>query len=124
MWNTYVLIDIRMIVGGITTSGSSKKACKTYLRMVYNVQLTEFIPKMAQIDNPVIEFIEEDARSLHHPHDDALVVSIQVRDYNTHWVLEDNGSSADILYYPTFQQMRIDKANSYLSDSEEQEYTH
>ena len=73
-----------MIVGGITTSGSSKKACKTYLRMVYNVQLTEFIPKMAQIDNPVVEFIEEDARSLHHPHDDALVVSIQVRDYNTH----------------------------------------
>ena len=46
--------------------------------------MTEFIPKMAQIDNPVIEFIEEDARSLHHPHDDALVVSIQVRDYNTH----------------------------------------
>ena len=26
-----------------------------------------------------------------------------------HWVLVDNGSSADILYYPMFQQMRIDK---------------
>ena len=26
-----------------------------------------------------------------------------------HRVLVDNGSSADILYYPTFQQMRIDK---------------
>ena len=26
-----------------------------------------------------------------------------------HQVLVDNGSSADILYYPTFQQMRIDK---------------
>ncbi|XP_065620089.1 uncharacterized protein LOC136063514 [Quercus suber] len=31
--------DIRMIVGG-TTTGSSKKARKTYLRMVQNVQLT------------------------------------------------------------------------------------
>ena len=26
-----------------------------------------------------------------------------------HWVLVDNGSLVDILYYPTFQQMRIDK---------------
>ena len=26
-----------------------------------------------------------------------------------HWVLVDNGSSADILYYPTFQQIGIDK---------------
>ena len=26
-----------------------------------------------------------------------------------HWVLVDNGSSADILYYPAFQKMRIDR---------------
>ena len=26
-----------------------------------------------------------------------------------HWVLVDNGSSTDILYYPTFQQIRIDR---------------
>ena len=26
-----------------------------------------------------------------------------------HRILIDNGSSADILYYPTFQQMRIDR---------------
>ena len=31
------LEDIRMIVGGSTSSNSSKKACKTYLRMVQNV---------------------------------------------------------------------------------------
>jgi len=35
-------------------------ACKTYLQMVQNVQLMGFIPKMAQIDNPIIGFIEED----------------------------------------------------------------
>ena len=39
-----------------------------------------FVPKMAQVDNPIIGFLEEDARRLHHPHDNALVVSIQVRD--------------------------------------------
>ena len=91
-----------MIVGGITAAGSSKKAHKTYLRMVHNVQLIGFVPKIAQMDNPVIGFSEEDARRLHHPHDDALVVSLQVGDYNMHWVLVNNGSSADILYYPAF----------------------
>ena len=91
-----------MIVGGTTTSGSSKKACKTNLRMVQNVQLTGFVPKMSQINNLVIGFMEEDAKRLHHPHDDVLVVSIWIGDYNTHRVLVDNGSFADILYYPTF----------------------
>ena len=51
----------------------------------------------------------EDARRLHHLHDDALVISIRVGDYNMHRVLVNNGSSADILYYSVFQQMRIDK---------------
>ena len=64
---------------------------------------------MARIDNLVIRFSEEDARRLHHPHDNALVISIRVGDYNTHQVLVDNGSSVDILYYPAFQQMRIDR---------------
>ena len=70
--------------------------------MVHNVQLTGSVPKIARMDNPVIGFSEEDARRLHHPHDDALVVSLQVGDYNMHRVLVDNGSLADILYYPTF----------------------
>ena len=39
---------------------------------------------MACIDNPMIGFTKEDARHLHHPHDDALEVSIWVGDYNTH----------------------------------------
>ena len=31
-----------------------------------------------------------------------------------HWVLVDNGSSTDILYYLTFQQMRIDREQLVL----------
>ncbi|XP_050249087.1 uncharacterized protein LOC126696375 [Quercus robur] len=94
--------DIRMIVGGTAAAESSKKARKTYLRMVHSVQLTGSVPKMPRIDNPVIKFSEDNARRLHHPHDNALVVSLQIGDYNMHWVLVDNGSSADILYYLAF----------------------
>ena len=92
-----------MIIGGSATSSSFKKARNIYLRMVQNVQLMGYVLKMAWIDNPVIGFTEEDARRLHHPYDDALVISIQIRNYNTHRVFVDNGSSVDILYYPTFQ---------------------
>ena len=100
--------DIRMITGG-STSSSSKKARKAYLRMVQNIQLTGYAPKMVRVDNLVIRFTEEDAWRLHHPHENAVVVSIQVGDCNTYRVLVDNGSSADILYYPAFQQMRLEK---------------
>lgn len=98
-----------MIVGGTTASSSSKKACKTYLRMVHNVQLMGFVPKMVRVDNPIIGFIEEDAQHLHHSHDGALVVSIRVGEYNTHWVLVDNRSFEDIIYYLAFQKIRIEK---------------
>ena len=102
--------EIRMIVGGTATTSSSRKAQKTYLRMVQNVQLTRSVPKITRRESPINGFSEEDARRLHHPHDDALVVSVRVGDYNVHRVLVDNGSSTDILYYTAFQQMGIDRA--------------
>ena len=69
-----------MIVRGSITSDATRKACKIYLTMIQNVQLTGLVPKMAYIDNLVIGFTKEDAQRLHHPHDDALVVRIQVGD--------------------------------------------
>ena len=73
--------------------------------------------KIARREGPIIGFSEEDARRLHHPHDDAIVVSLRVEEYNIHRVLIDNGSSADILYYPTFQQMRIDRERLVLTNA-------
>ena len=105
-----------MIIGGSTFS-SFKKARKAYLQMVQNIQLTGYAPKMARVDNLVIRFMEEDAQRLHHPHDDALVVSIRVGDYNTYRVLVDNESSVDILYYLAFQQMRIDRERLILTNA-------
>ena len=78
--------------------------------MVQNVQLTGSVPKIARRESSIIGFSEDDARRLRHPHNDALVVSIRVGDYNVHRMLVDNGSSADILYYPAFQQMGINRA--------------
>ena len=41
--------------------GSSKKARKSYLRMVQSVQISGWPPKATRVGSPVI-FIEDDAR--------------------------------------------------------------
>ena len=40
-----------MIVGGTIASGSSRKAYKTYLKMVQNVRLTSFVPNIARVEH-------------------------------------------------------------------------
>ena len=59
------------------------------------------------MDEQAITFIDEDTERIHHPHDDAIVITLLIADYTTRRVLVDNGSLADILYYPAFQQMRL-----------------
>ena len=36
---------------------------------------------MTKVDSPTISFMEEDARWLHHPHDDALVINLSIADF-------------------------------------------
>ena len=47
-------------------------------------------------------FHGEDAGRVYHPHDDAIIITLLIADYTTRRVLIDNGSLADILYYPAF----------------------
>ena len=75
--------------------------------VVQNVQLSGQSPKTRTPDEQVITFTNEDASRIHHPHDDVIVITLLIADYSTRRVLVDNGSSADILYYPAFQQMNL-----------------
>ena len=59
------------------------------------------------MDEQAITFTDEDTKRIQHPHDDAIVITLLIADYTTRRVLVDNGSSADILYYLAFQQMRL-----------------
>jgi hypothetical protein len=65
--------------------------------------------KVRKIKSVVLSFLKEDARGVVMPHDDALVVTLTVANHGIHRILVDNGSSADILYWPAFQQMGIDR---------------
>uniref|UniRef100_A0A2N9J0B4 Uncharacterized protein n=1 Tax=Fagus sylvatica TaxID=28930 RepID=A0A2N9J0B4_FAGSY len=76
--------EIHMINGGMAAGGTSRSSRKAYARQIHNVLVV-------------------------HPHDDALVVTLEIAGYSTRRVLIDNGSSADIIYLTAFQQMRIGK---------------
>lgn len=65
--------------------------------------------KTTRVNNLAISFTKENTQQLHHPHDNALVINLSITVFNTRWVLVDNGRSTDIIYYPTFQQIRINK---------------
>ena len=100
------LREIRIIIGGNST-GQSSKSKKAYLKVVQSVQLSGRSPRAKSTDEQPITFTDEDAERIHHPYDDAIVITLLIADYTTKKVLVDNGSLADILYYPAFQQMRI-----------------
>ena len=58
--------------------------------------------------NDDIVFFERDVKAIKQPHDDPLVIMITIKGFNTWRVLVDNGSSVDVMYITTFQQMKSD----------------
>ena len=65
--------------------------------------------KMLKNDEPNFVFSKRDSHGIRQSHDDLLVIMLRVEEFNIHWVLIDNESSADIIYLPMFQQMKLDK---------------
>ena len=57
-------------------------------------------------DNVII-FTNEDAWGIQTPHDDTVVVSTTIANYDVKKILVDNGSSTNVLFYSTFSQMRL-----------------
>ena len=55
-----------------------------------------------------MSFNEADARGVKQPHNEPLVIMLNIEGFNTKRILIDNGSSADIIYLPAFQQLKLD----------------
>ena len=55
-----------------------------------------------------MSFNEADARRVKQPHNDPLVIMLNIEGFNTKRILVDNRSSANIIYFPAFQQLKLD----------------
>ena len=64
-----------------------------------------------------MSFNEADARGVKQPHNDPLVILLNIEGFNTKRILVDNGSSADIIYLPAFQQLKLDPKRLRLFES-------
>lgn len=63
--------------------------------------------KQRTVGHPSITSFKENARGVSQPHDDTLVVTLVISNYITHRILIDNGSSTNIFYLSSFDQMNI-----------------
>ncbi|GFY91374.1 hypothetical protein Acr_07g0015700 [Actinidia rufa] len=101
--------NIQTIHGGFGSGGCStssrKKHARSALRSVEEEVYNLSSPCVG--DQPPITFGSDDLRGLHLPHDDVLVISAVIANFNVQRILIDNGSSADILFIPAFEKMKI-----------------
>ena len=54
-----------------------------------------------------MSFNEANARGVKQPHNDPLVIMLNIEGFNTKRILVDNDSFADIIYLPAFQQLKL-----------------
>ncbi|XP_074323167.1 uncharacterized protein LOC141660104 [Apium graveolens] len=74
-------------------------------------------PKIFKGESTDITFRERELRWVHHPHNDALVITMLIGAMNVHRVFLDNGSSANILYYITFKKLGFPDSDMNFEDA-------
>ncbi|XP_022854045.1 uncharacterized protein LOC111375450 [Olea europaea var. sylvestris] len=92
---------INIIIGGIASGGDSNSGRKQYARQY---TLASGMPHGKLED---ITFGTRDLEGVSLPHDDALVISVIVANFEVKRILVDNGSAANILSQEAFAKMEI-----------------
>ncbi|GFY84576.1 hypothetical protein Acr_03g0013500 [Actinidia rufa] len=101
--------NIQTIHGGFGSGDYSTSSKKRHARSAHRPAEEEIYNLSSSFvaDQTPITFSNDDLRGLHLPHDDALVVSAVIANFNVQRILIDNGSSADILFISAFEKMKI-----------------
>ncbi|GAV57741.1 hypothetical protein CFOL_v3_01277, partial [Cephalotus follicularis] len=99
---------IHTISGGVASGDDHSRAQKAYARQTFAVQQYPHSKRLKSGgDDEVISFSEANYEGVRLPHDDPVVVTVQVELVTMKRILIDSGSSVDILYKNTFDQLRI-----------------
>ena len=98
-----------MIHGRFRSGGYSSLSKKRHVRSTSG-RVEEEVYNLSSVaidTHPPITFNNDDIKGIHLPHDDALVVSAVITNFNVQRILVDNESSADILFISAFNKMKI-----------------
>ena len=90
------------------SGGSYKSLRRTHHRQINSFHVKHPSTKYHRTENDDITFSERDANGIKQPHDDPLVIVLEIEGFNTRRVLVDNGSSADIMYMTAYHQLKLD----------------
>ena len=105
----------RLTVGDIQTihRGFASRGCSSSSRKRHAKEASGRAEKVYNLSAPMIgahrpiTFTKKDLRGLHIPHDDALVISTTITNFNVQRIRVDNGSSTDILFISAFVKIGI-----------------
>ncbi|KAG7548203.1 hypothetical protein ISN44_As12g034050 [Arabidopsis suecica] len=97
---------IKVIMGGSKLYRDSITMIKKPKR---NVLLKASVNNELEVSGAVIPFKEEETRYLTKPHDDALVITLDVANFEVSRILIDIGSSVDLIFLSTLERMRISR---------------
>ncbi|KAL2534608.1 Ribonuclease H [Abeliophyllum distichum] len=103
--------EIDTIYGGPYIGGQSRNAQKSYAKEAEGkLEMNWLINSRPSSSSKVdpISFTEEDMKGVHYPHCDALVVRAVVARNGLGRMLVDNGSSVNVIFSSTYEQMNID----------------
>jgi len=96
---------INTISGGFASGGSTSSARKRHLRHIQSINHITHSHHRRRM--PPIIFTDDDFHGLDHQQDDPMVITVEIENYTVKKVLVDQGSSVDILYWPTYQKLQL-----------------
>ncbi|XP_074342880.1 uncharacterized protein LOC141680595 [Apium graveolens] len=114
--------SIREIFGGHPFVYDSNRALERNAREARHTPLTNIHsledrpPKIFKGESADITFKERESRYVHHPHNDALVITMLIGAMNMHRDFLANWSSANILYYSTYKKLGFPDIDMYFED--------
>ncbi|KAL0411972.1 UNVERIFIED_CONTAM: hypothetical protein Slati_3786900 [Sesamum latifolium] len=97
---------IRMIAGG-PSGGDSHQARKSQVREAHQISIKEVLDIETMEDAPIIQFGRAERSGPQTIHNDALVITAMIANYEVRRIFIDSGSSADILFREAYDQMQL-----------------
>ncbi|GAV80116.1 LOW QUALITY PROTEIN: hypothetical protein CFOL_v3_23578, partial [Cephalotus follicularis] len=101
---------IHVISGGPISGGENNSYTKAYAR---EALIVDQPLKKTKTINQVITFSEEDMEGVKFPHDDPMVVTVDIANFEVRRVLIDNGNSVNILKMVMINFVVVDVPSSY-----------